>query len=369
MAKELKKPRGLFERPPGSGVWWINYYVKGKQHREKVGRKSDAIALYQKRKADARAGHKLPTLRNSKVLTLSELIEDALEFTKKHKDARNYASKAKIVREALGSQPAEDITPQELTRWLDSRCKSTATFNRYKAFLSLCYREGEHNKKVDVNPARKVRHREEDNGRIRFLSRGEYDRLYQVIAARFPEHLSEFIFSVHSGARLSEQYSMTWRMFHPESRMVRTARAKSNRRVTEGRTIHLNAEALGAIESMRLPGQKPGDSVFPRKGEKGRFDTRSWFQPCLKEAEITDFVWHCNRHTFCSWLAMAGATIKEIQELAGHKTVAMSARYAHLSPAHKLSVVDRISTALARGEEHAPLHAPAILPNLKKTIK
>jgi hypothetical protein len=40
---------------------------------------------------------------------------------------------------------------------------------------------------------------------------------------------------------------------------------------------------------------------------------------------------------------MAGATIKEIQELAGHKTITMSARYAHLSPDHKLSVIDRIS--------------------------
>lgn len=39
---------------------------------------------------------------------------------------------------------------------------------------------------------------------------------------------------------------------------------------------------------------------------------------------------HCNRHTFCSWLAMAGASIKEIQEAAGHKTITMSARYSHL---------------------------------------
>jgi hypothetical protein len=40
---------------------------------------------------------------------------------------------------------------------------------------------------------------------------------------------------------------------------------------------------------------------------------------------------------------MAGASIKEIQEAAGHKTITMSARYSHLSPAHKLSVVERIA--------------------------
>jgi site-specific recombinase XerD len=83
--------------------------------------------------------------------------------------------------------------------------------------------------------------------------------------------------------------------------------------------------------------------VFPRQGNSNNFDTRSWFQPCLAEAKIAGYVWHANRHTFCSWLAMAGATIKEIQELAGHKTITMSARYAHLSPDHKLSVIDRIA--------------------------
>jgi site-specific recombinase XerD len=64
----------------------------------------------------------------------------------------------------------------------------------------------------------------------------------------------------------------------------------------------------------------------------------------MESAGITGYVWHSNRHTFCSWLAMAGAIIKEIQELAGHKAITMSARYAHLSPDHKQSVIDRISS-------------------------
>jgi hypothetical protein len=45
---------------------------------------------------------------------------------------------------------------------------------------------------------------------------------------------------------------------------------------------------------------------------------------------------------------MAGATIKEIQELAGHKTITISARYAHLSPDHKLSVIDRIAATATK---------------------
>jgi hypothetical protein len=92
--------RGIYERPKGSGIWWILYYVEGKRRREKVGRKSDSIKLYQSRKSDALAGRKLPELRDSRVLSFSELIDDALEFVADHKDKRNY-----IARRRLSVQP------------------------------------------------------------------------------------------------------------------------------------------------------------------------------------------------------------------------------------------------------------------------
>jgi hypothetical protein len=59
---KAKAVRGVYEHPAGSGVYWIHYYAEGKRHREKAGRKSDALALYQKRKADARRKVKLPEL-------------------------------------------------------------------------------------------------------------------------------------------------------------------------------------------------------------------------------------------------------------------------------------------------------------------
>src|SRR5215470_14169553 len=42
---------------------------------------------------------------------------------------------------------------------------------------------------------------------------------------------------------------------------------------------------------------------------------------------------HILRHTFCSHLAMRGAPARAIQELAGHKNLATTQRYMHLSPA------------------------------------
>jgi hypothetical protein len=66
---------------------------------------------------------------------------------------------------------------------------------------------------------------------------------------------------------------------------------------------------------------------------------------------------------------MAGAALKEIQEAAGDKTTAITARYAHLSPEHTQSVVERIArkhvkqasagARVKKSAQRAPKQAPA----------
>ncbi len=156
--------RGVYEKVPGSNDWWVRWNdSEGKLRRQKVGRKSAAIAAYRKHKDEARAGVIVPTLRNTKRVTINDLIELALAHTKDHKDARNYVSKSKIVSKALGDKPAADMTPQQLEQWLDEQCDTPATRNRYRAFLSLCYRQGMRNGKVPVNVARLVAQKRENN--------------------------------------------------------------------------------------------------------------------------------------------------------------------------------------------------------------
>lgn len=206
------------------------------------------------------------------------------------------------------------------------------------------------NGKVKTNPARMVRQRAENNARLRFLSYAEYDKLHEAIQRLFPEHLLEFVVSVHSGMRLSEQYSCQRSQVDLERATIKLTKTKNG----SARDVLLDADALAAVKSLSAPGQKPSDLVFDPTWSRN--DTRGWFLPCLKEVGITDYVWHSNRHTFCSWLAMKGASIKDIQELAGHKTVAISARYAHLSPDHKRSVIERLSTMATLDSEGVNRH-------------
>src|SRR5947208_3651899 len=78
------------------------------------------------------------------------------------------------------------------------------------------------------------------------------------------------------------------------------------------------------------------------------------FVPALREAGIGNLHWHDLRHTFASRLVMKGVDLRTVQELMGHKTIAMTLRYSHLSPAHQLEAVQRLtrkSTGTTTGTE------------------
>jgi site-specific recombinase XerD len=52
-----------------------------------------------------------------------------------------------------------------------------------------------------------------------------------------------------------------------------------------------------------------------------------------RRANLRNVGVHVLRHTFCSHLAMRGASTRAIQELAGHQQITTTQRYMHLSPA------------------------------------
>lgn len=64
------------------------------------------------------------------------------------------------------------------------------------------------------------------------------------------------------------------------------------------------------------------------------------FNAAVKRAGIEDFTFHDLRHRFASQMIMRGASLKEVQEILGHKTIAMTMRYAHLSQEQKKKAVN-----------------------------
>ena len=91
---------------------------------------------------------------------------------------------------------------------------------------------------------------------------------------------------------------------------------------------------------------------------------RAWFELVMEEAikenpSLQDVTWHIFRHTYISRLVMAGVDIRTVQELAGHKDIKMTMRYAHLAPAHKLAAVDRLVNTVRSRRRQKQRRPPA----------
>ncbi len=323
MPKQRKPVRGVWEREAGSDIWWIRYRVDGVLKREKVGTHGAARDLLVKRKNEIREGLKMPENMRQASIRFKTLCDAILVYSQKHhRDFRSVKIRVKRLAAEFGETPADKIKPADIDAWLSKVTKTPATSNRYRALFSLIFREALRNGKVTSNPARLVRQRAENNGRIRFLTEAEEMSLRKAIRSRFPEHEAELTISLGTGMRLSEQYTLTWKNIDFVRREINLDRTKNG----SPRMIPMNDSVIKAMEEFvrRLKSASRDALVFPIKNPK------DWFKPAMADAKIENYRWHDNRHTFCSRLAMRGENLKVIQQLAGHKTIQMSARYAHL---------------------------------------
>jgi integrase len=72
---------------------------------------------------------------------------------------------------------------------------------------------------------------------------------------------------------------------------------------------------------------------------------RKWFGLALEEPKIKNFRWHDLRHRFTSRLVMKKVNLGTVRELAGHKTISMTTKYAHLTPEHDQAAVEKLDPA------------------------
>jgi site-specific recombinase XerD len=333
--KTRRNPRGVFQKTPGkNSAWWICFWdAQGRKRREKAGTKSAAIDLYRKRKNEALEGKKLPEKLRRATVSFAVIAKDALAYSKANK--LSYHTDKVRMETLLGwfrEYPAESITPHDIERRFEQENWSPATINRHRALLSLTYRLAIRNGKIKENPARLVRHRLEDNARIRFLSPEEDTKLRKAIEAAYPQRMAELELAMNTGIRLSEQYRLRWEDVSFTRRTLTIQRSKNG----ATRHVPLNRAALGALESLA---KRANGSEFVCGGAT---EPRRWFEPVVKASGIEKFTWHCLRHTFASRLVMAGVDIRTVQELLGHKTISMTVRYSHLAPKHTLAAVERL---------------------------
>jgi integrase len=333
-------------------IWWIRYFDQfGKKRREKAGSKSVAIKLYRKRKQQVLEGKKLPENFRKPSIKFSELLNDALVYSKRNKrsyktDVPRFAS----LKEWFGSHPAEELTPKEienvLARAASKEKWAPSTFNHYRSLMSLSYRLGILNRKVTSNPARSVTHRREDNNRVRFLTEEEEKKLRKVIEAKWRSHMPELDLAINTGIRKGSQYGLTWDMVDWKGRMLDIPRTKNEEPIH----VPLNDAAMAALKTVEGRGRAKGRVFQSAKTGEPLENGRHWFDDAVMEAGIKNVRWHDFRHTFASRLRMKGAPLEDIADLLGHKSLTMTRRYAHLGPNKLHAVVSLLKPSDPRSD-------------------
>jgi len=246
----------------------------------------------------------------------------------------------------LGHYILADITPAVLVEYRSilARGRANATVVRYLAVLShaftMALREWQW---CEDNPVRKISKPKEPRGRVRFLSDNERERLLNACkVSRCPYLYTIVVLALSTGARRGELLNLCWSDVDLK-RAVLTFRETKN---GETRAVPLTGYAFDVFTQHAKIRRLDTTLVFPnRTGEKPLGIRVAW-DYAVKRAEIANFRFHDLRHSAASYLAMNGATLAEIAEVLGHKTLAMVKRYAHLTEAHTRSVVERMNRAV-----------------------
>jgi integrase len=166
-----------------------------------------------------------------------------------------------------------------------------------------------------------------------FLDFEEADRL---LAGADPDWRAMIMVALKTGLRQGELLALKWDDVDLFAGRLVVRRNLSRGEITtpkngKTREIPLGNDVGAALNRHR---HLRGDLVFCKAGgttlTKGGTKHPLW-RAC-KRAGLRRIGWHVLRHTFASHLVMRKAPMKAVQELMGHSTIAMTERYAHLSP-------------------------------------
>ena len=337
-----RRQRGIFERPRGSGIWWACYFDEhGKRHREKVGPKGLAAKVYQKRKTEVQERRFFPERMRRRDWLLADVIDDYLARNKgKLRWFDHYERYGRTWKAAFPGRTLAQILPGDVERYIAERRKQVApaTVNRELAFLRRVFNVAIEDQKADTNPVRPKAFFRENNQRVRFLTEEEEAGLRAAVGLGFWPLVA---FAIHTGLRRAEQFLLRWEHVDFANGLLTVPRSKHG----GVRRVPMNDTVRDLLRS--LPSRLKSPYVFPSANPETPLDANNFvrrvFLPALAKAGIEAFRWHDLRHTFASRLVMAGVDLRTVQELMGHKTLAMTLRYAHLSPAHQLDAVQRLN--------------------------
>ena len=322
-------------------------------------RRTDAKRWAQQTEVAIRQGRYFATVEAQK-RTLAELLEryvvEVLPTGRSGEgDRRNLKAHLRWWSQRLGEYTLALVTPAMIAQQRDLLARKSlsgrpiapATVNRYLQALShaftIAIREWGW---LENNPVRRVRRLKEPRGRVRFLSDDERGRLLDACRESHQPNLYPLVLlAISTGARSGELRALRW----PDVDLERNVAVLHHTKNGERRVIPLSGPALDDMKKRSKVRRIDTDLVFANENGTAPFPRKAW-ERALRAAAIEDFRFHDLRHSAASYLAMSGATLAELAEILGHKTLAMVKRYSHLTDQHTSRVVARMNERIFSAE-------------------
>ena len=304
--------------------------VGGKRTRRQFPTRAEAQEALDQFREEARK----PVPPRAVTITLREGVARYLAVKARAKSLPEIARTAGALVQAFGAETLlTDITAARISAWRAGKLSTTsrqtgmplspASINRPLALLRHLLRLAHEEWEV-LAAVPKIRMEKEAQGRLRWLTPGEAERLLEACRTSRNPALADLVeFCLFTGLRQAEALELTWDRVERARGVVLLELTKNGRR----REIPLNGRADAALARR----QASDGLVFGARG----FDRfRSAWETALRRAGVSDFRFHDLRHTCASWAVQRGATLQEVKELLGHSSLSMVLRYAHLAPEH-----------------------------------
>jgi len=321
-------------------------------------RKTDIKKWVQDTESAIRDGRHFKTVE-AKKHTFADLVDRYIKDVLPKKPKQEVVQKMQLGwwKDKIGVYLLSDVTPALIVQYRDELAsgityrgtqRNPATVVRYMAALShaftIAVKEWGW---LEDSPMRKVKKPKESRGRVRFLDNDERARLLAACQASSNKLLYLcFILALSTGMRQAELMGLKWQDVNLKDEFIILHETKNGER----RRVPLAGIGLELLREHSKVRRIDTPLLFPStKDPLKPIDLRRPFDNAMKAAEIEDFKWHDLRHCTASYLAMNGASLAEIAEVLGHKTLAMVKRYAHLSDGHVSNVVASMNAKIFGG--------------------
>jgi integrase len=319
-------------------------------------RLTDAKKWIQDTESAIREGRHFKTVE-AKKHTVSEMIERYLTGAKLTKVQDDHIGlHLRRWDEEIGYLLLSEVTSDHislikeklLNEEVRGKPRSSTTVLRYMASLSTVFNVAVRDWAwLQDSPMKNIAKPKAARGRVRFLDDGERERLLTACKESRNKLLyPTVILAISTGMRQAELFSLKWIDVNLRDGFLILHETKNGER----RRVPLSGLALELLREHAKVRRLDTPLLFPGiKDPLKPIDLQTPWETARKRAQITDFTWHDLRHCTASYLLMNGASLAEIAEVLGHKTLQMVKRYAHLSDGHVSNVVASMNAKIFGG--------------------